>query len=103
MEKIANVNDIQNGNAFSFNYKGQQAFLVKTKHDRFVAYVAICPHEGEAVEWDVEIEKFICGCHLSLFNVEDGSLYRHSTLLKNVGNLTPIELKIDEYQDIYVV
>ena len=105
MEKIANIKDIKRGGSLTFNYKGQEAILVRTKEDgsRLVAYIAVCPHEGGGIEWDEQINKLLCECHLSLFNVDDGSVYRHSSLFELDKGLTKIRLKIDENEDIYAI
>ena len=51
MEKITNLKYLQPGEAINFEYKGQKAILVRPEEDRLVAYVAICPHEQEGIEW----------------------------------------------------
>jgi nitrite reductase/ring-hydroxylating ferredoxin subunit len=68
-----------------------------------VAYIAICPHEQGNIEWDEEINKFLYECHLSLFNVGDGSVYAHSSLFELNEGLTKIDLKVDEKGDIYAL
>lgn len=103
MEKIANLKDIKRGSSLYFNYKGQKAILVRTKKGDLVAYIAVCPHQGANVLWDNKINKLICECHLSLFNVEDGSVYKHSSLFELKQGLTKIELKVDNKKDIYAV
>jgi nitrite reductase/ring-hydroxylating ferredoxin subunit len=103
MEKIANVKDLKRGASIIFPYKGKEGILVKTKQDKLVAYSRVCPHEGGTIEWDETINKLLCECHLSIFNVDDGGAYRYSSLFEKMGNLTPIELKIDKNQDIYAV
>jgi len=103
MEKIGNVKDLKRGASINFPYKGKEGILVKTKQDKVVAYSRVCPHEGGTIEWDATINKLLCECHLSIFNVDDGTTYRYSSLIKGMGNLTPIELKIDKNQDIYAV
>ncbi|MEM2881679.1 MAG: Rieske (2Fe-2S) protein [Candidatus Bathyarchaeia archaeon] len=103
MQKIANLRDIERGKSITFNYKGNKALLVRTKGDKLVAYIAICPHEQGNIEWDGEINKFLCECHLSLFNVDDGSVYAHSSLFELKEGLTKIDLKVDEKGDIYAL
>ncbi len=101
MQKIANAQQMKREESIAFEYHGQRALLVKTKQDKLVAYYATCPHEAGTIEWDAEIHKLVCECHLSLFNVADGTLYRQSSIFKKIGNLTPIALKIDEQQVVY--
>ncbi len=103
MEKIANAKDLKRGTSINFPYKGKEGILVKTKEDKLVAYSRVCPHEGGTIEWDGTINKLLCECHLSIFNVDDGTTYRYSSLFDKIDNLTPIELKVDKNQDIYAV
>jgi nitrite reductase/ring-hydroxylating ferredoxin subunit len=103
MEKIANRKDIKPGGSLTFSYKGKNAILVRTKEDDLVAYIAICPHAGGDIEWDEQINKFLCETHLSLFNTKDGSVYRHSSAFKVNNGLTRIELKVDEDHNIYAL
>lgn len=103
MEKIANLDDIKSGRSLFFNYKDKKAIMIRPEKDKVVAYVAVCPHEGGNIEWDETISKILCECHLSLFNVEDGSVYRHSSLFELKKGLTEIQLKIDENRDIYTI
>ena len=103
MEKIANVKDLKRGASINFHYKGKEGILVRTKKDKLVAYSKVCPHEGGTIVWDSDINKLLCECHLSIFNADDGSVYKYSSLFDKMGNLTPIELKIDKNQDIYAV
>ena len=104
MEKIANAKDLKRGASINFPYKGKEGILVKTKQDKLVAYSRVCPHEGGTIEWDADINRLLCECHLSIFNVDDGTPYRYSSLIKEkMGKLTQIELKIDKNQDIYAI
>jgi len=102
MEKIANVKDLKAGESINFHYKGTGGILLKTKHNKLVAYSKVCPHEGGSIEWDANINKLLCECHLSIFN-DDGTVYKFSSMFKKMDALTPIELKIDDNQDIYAV
>jgi rieske iron-sulfur protein len=103
MEKIANVKDLKRGDSLNFPYKGREGILVRTRQDKLVAYSSVCPHEAGIIEWDAAINRLLCECHLSIFNVDDGTPYRYSSLIEKMGDLAPIELKIDENQDIYAV
>jgi rieske iron-sulfur protein len=103
MEKIAKVKDLKRGESINFHYKGKDGILVRTKQDKLVAYSRVCPHEGGTIVWDADIDKLLCECHLSIFNVEDGTVYKYSSLFDKMGNLTPIDLKVDKNQDIYAV
>ena len=103
MGKIANLKDVKRGGSFYFNYKGDKAIVIRTKDGDLVAYIAVCPHEGGNIEWDEQINKILCECHLSLFNVKNGSVYRHSSLFELRKGLTKIKLDVDENGDIYAV
>jgi len=103
MEKVANLKDITRGGSLTFNCKGKKAILVRTKEDTLGAYIATCPHAGGDIEWDEQINKFLCETHMSLFNAEDGSLYKHSKAFELNEGLTRIELKTDEDQNIYAL
>ncbi|MGD0915178.1 MAG: Rieske 2Fe-2S domain-containing protein [Thermodesulfobacteriota bacterium] len=103
MEKIANAKDLKRGESVDFPHKGKEGILVKTKQDKLVAYSKVCPHEGGTIVWDASINKLLCECHLSIFNIEDGTAYKYSSLFDKMGNLARIELKIDDKKDIYAV
>ena len=101
MEKIANLKEIRKGGSLFFEYKGQKAILIRTKKGDLLGYIAVCPHEGGDLEWDEQINMILCECHLSLFNVQDGSVYRHSSLFELNQGLTKIDLEVDKNNDIY--
>ena len=103
MERIANLKDIKRGRSLYFNYKGKRAILVRTKGNELVAYVASCPHMAGNILWDDRINKLVCETHMSLFNVKDGTIYRHSSLFKLDKGLTKIELKVDSNGDIFAI
>ena len=103
MEKIGNVKNLKRGESINFQFKGKEGILVRTKKDKLVAYGRVCPHEGGTIVWDADINKLLCECHLSIFNVDDGTVYKYSSLFEKMGDLTPIKLKIDDKQDIYTV
>lgn len=103
MEKIANVKNLKRGESINFHYQGKEGILVKTKKGKLVAYSMVCPHEGGTIVWDADINKLLCECHLSIFNVDDGTVYKYSSVFDTINNLTPIEIKIDDKKDIYTV
>ncbi len=103
MEKIGNLKNLKRGESINFQFKGKEGILVRTKKDKVVAYSRVCPHEGGTIVWDADINKLLCECHLSIFNVDDGAVYKYSSLFNKMDSLTPIELKIDKNQDIYTV
>ena len=103
MEKIASMKDIRKGGSLNFNYQGKKAILIRTKKNELVAYVAVCPHEGGGIEWDETINLVLCECHMSLFNVKDGSVYRHSSVFELDQGLTKIEILVDEQKNIFAL
>jgi rieske iron-sulfur protein len=103
MEKIANVKNLKRGESINFHYQGKEGILVKTKKGKLVAYSRVCPHEGGTIVWDADINKLLCECHLSIFNVDDGAVYKYSSIFERMDDLTPIKLKIDDKQDICTV
>ena len=100
MEKTANLKDIEKGGSLEFEYKGKKALLVRTRDGDLFAYAAVCPHEGGGIEWDKAINMLLCECHLTLFNVKDGSVYKHSSLFELEQGLTKIEVSVDGANDI---
>ena len=103
MKTIGNLKDLKKGNSLPFDYNGQRALLIRFSEKDVCAYIATCPHEGGNIEWDDDIKKILCECHLSLFNVADGSVYRHSSLFKLKTGLTKIELKLDENGNVFAL
>jgi nitrite reductase/ring-hydroxylating ferredoxin subunit len=103
MEKIGNAKNLKRGESMNFHYQGKEGILVKTKKGKLVAYSMVCPHEGGTIVWDADINKLLCECHLSIFNVDDGAVYKYSSIFERMDDLTPIKLKIDDKKDIYTV
>jgi nitrite reductase/ring-hydroxylating ferredoxin subunit len=103
MEKIAKLKDIKKGGSLYFTYKGKKAILIRTKKNDLVAYVAICPHAGGGIEWDETINMLLCEGHLSLFNVKDGSVYRHSSSFKLKKGLKKIDLFVDNVKTVFAL
>ena len=102
MEVIANLKEIKRGKSVVFTYKGQKALLIRTKKNDLVAYSAICPHEGNDLSWDEGIHRILCECHMSIFNAEDGSVYKHSPIIDLQKGLTQIRVTVDDGENIFV-
>ena len=102
MQKITNLKDIKRGGSINFDYQGKKALLIKISDDKVVAYSSVCPHQGGTIEWDPKLKKLLCECHLSIYNAEDGKVYRFSSVFDKMNDLVPIKLKIDRKKDIYV-
>jgi nitrite reductase/ring-hydroxylating ferredoxin subunit len=103
MNRITNLSDLKIGGSVNFDYRGEPAILIRLSDREVYAYVAICPHEGGNIEWDNDIKKILCECHLSLFNVTDGSVYKHSSLFKLNKGLKKVALKVDETGDVFAL
>jgi Rieske Fe-S protein len=52
---------------------GNPAVLVRTAEGKFVAYSAVCPHEGCTVAYRRDIQKLVCPCHGSIFDPAEGA------------------------------
>jgi Rieske Fe-S protein len=115
--KIANKNDIPEGDSMVFFYPGEEdshrSFITHLKQeyideaaeegngqfivDRFVAFNTVCPHLQCPIEFPDD-DVFICPCHGGFFNIIDGT---------GLGGPSPrplpaIQLEIDEATgDIY--
>jgi nitrite reductase/ring-hydroxylating ferredoxin subunit len=103
MNRITNLSDLKIGGSVNFDYRGEPAILIRLSDREVYAYVAICPHEGGNIEWDNDIKKILCECHLSLFNVTDGSVYKHSSLFELNKGLKKVALKVDETGDVFAL
>jgi nitrite reductase/ring-hydroxylating ferredoxin subunit len=103
MNRVTHLGDVRVGGSLHFDYKGEQAILIRFSEKEVYAYVAVCPHEGGNIEWDNDIKKILCECHLSLFNVADGSVYKHSSLFELNKGLKKVALKIDEAGDVFAL
>jgi thiosulfate dehydrogenase [quinone] large subunit len=64
------------GGAATFNdpKTGDPAIVVQPTAGTFVAFDAICPHEGCTVAFNTDAKLFICPCHGSRFNGSTGGL-----------------------------
>jgi cytochrome b6-f complex iron-sulfur subunit len=67
--EVAGVAEIPPGQAEAVPFKGSTALVIHMG-DRWVAYSAVCTHEGCLVNWDPARNQIICPCHLGVFDVE---------------------------------
>jgi thiosulfate dehydrogenase [quinone] large subunit len=77
---VANVSDLQRTGAFAFTVPfdapaplpaGDPAVIVRLTDGTFVAFDALCTHEGCTVEWD-RADRFLhCPCHGAVFDPAD--------------------------------
>ncbi len=72
--KIAKVSDVPVGTAFKFtDATGGPAYLLQPAIGTFLAYSAICTHEGCPVDYDQGAKNFGCPCHGAQFDASTGS------------------------------
>lgn len=78
------------GGAASFTdpATGDPALVVQPQAGTFVAFDAICPHEGCTVNYSRPNEMFICPCHGSRFNGVTGNVVKGPA----TRGLTPIQV-----------
>lgn len=103
MKKIAKLEDIKKGGFLYFDYLGEKALLIRTLNDDLIAFYATCPHEGKTIMWDAQINRIICECHMALFNLEDGSLYRAAKGVEINKGLRPIEVMVDNMNTVFAL
>ncbi len=74
---IAKVSDLANTSAVAFQIPADApapyvpldpAVIVKLKDGSFVAYDAVCTHQGCTVEWDGQDSVLFCPCHGAAFD-----------------------------------
>lgn len=103
MKKIAKLGDIKKGGYLYFDHHGEKALLIRTQKDDLIAYYATCPHEGKTIMWDVQINRILCECHMALFNLENGSVYRTAKGVEIKKGLRPIEIMVDKMNTVFAV
>jgi Rieske Fe-S protein len=72
--KVAELSDVEVGQAVSFHYPGQDepCLLVRLTEDRFVAFGQKCTHLACAVVPEFESNRLLCPCHKGYFELETG-------------------------------
>jgi Rieske Fe-S protein len=68
---IASESEVAPGSAYKFKDSGNPAFLVHLDTGDFVAYSAICTHQGCTVAY--KDGNLACPCHGSVFDPADGA------------------------------
>ena len=76
--KVATIADVPVGTAFQFAdpTSGSPAYLLQPKAGTFLAYSAICTHEGCVVGFDHAANGFACPCHGAQFDATTGAATR---------------------------
>lgn len=67
-EAIASESDVEPGRAVEFQDGGEPAVLVHLENGDFVAYSAVCTHQGCEVAYNAEEGTLDCPCHGSVFD-----------------------------------
>jgi thiosulfate dehydrogenase [quinone] large subunit len=73
---LASAVPVQGSATFTDPTTGDPAVVVQPQAGTFVAFDAICPHEGCTVGYSTAQQLFICPCHGSRFNGETGALVK---------------------------
>ncbi len=92
-EPIAKVDEVPLNSSKKFTRAGSKHpyVLVHLKDGRFVAYSAVCTHEGCWVDYQPETQMLACPCHGSVFDpVEKGAVETGPAIVP----LPNIELKV---------
>jgi len=87
------------GATFTDPRTGDPAVVVQPSSGTFVAFDAVCPHEGCTVAYFPHDKLFICPCHGSRFNGETGALVKGPA----TRGLTPITIAEGPDGDLYAV
>jgi nitrite reductase/ring-hydroxylating ferredoxin subunit len=103
MKKIAKLDDLKKGGFLYFDHQDEKAILIRTQKGDLVAYFAKCPHEGKIVMWDNQLDRILCECHMALFNVDDGSIYRTGRDVIIKSGLRPIQVMVDHMKVVFTV
>jgi thiosulfate dehydrogenase [quinone] large subunit len=97
--KIASASAVSIGSSFQFNDKqGSPAFLMQPAKGRYLAYSAICTHNGCVVGFDTPSDTFQCPCHGASYDGKTGAVLGGPTQLP----LTKIQV-VEFAGDIYMV
>ncbi len=92
-EPIAKVDEVPLNSSKKFTRAGSKHpyVLVHLEDGRFVAYSAVCTHEGCWVDYQPETKMLVCPCHGSVFDpVEKGAIVTEPAIVP----LPEIEVKV---------
>lgn len=70
-DAIAKESEVASGSAVSFKNSGQPAVLIHLDNGDFVAYSAVCTHQGCTVAY--KGGKLVCPCHGSVYDPANGA------------------------------
>jgi thiosulfate dehydrogenase (quinone) large subunit len=72
---VAAASSVPVGRALSFTAPdGNPAWVVHPSGDRFVAFSAVCTHNGCTVQFDPSAAEFVCPCHGGIFDGRTGQV-----------------------------
>lgn len=71
-EAIAEESEVPAGTALEFEDGGEPAVLVHLESGSFVAYSAVCTHQGCDVSYSEDSATLDCPCHGSVFDPASG-------------------------------
>ena len=71
-EAIAQESEVEPGGALAFQNDGEAAVLVHLENGDFVAYSAVCTHQGCEVAYNQDEGTLNCPCHGSVFDPAQG-------------------------------
>jgi thiosulfate dehydrogenase [quinone] large subunit len=76
--KIAKADSVPVGSAKAFTdpKTNQPAYLMQPKAGTFLAYTAVCTHQGCTVGFDQGSNQFACPCHGARFDGTTGNVLR---------------------------
>jgi len=67
-QEITQVSKVPANSAVTFTDSGSPAVLIHLKNGRFVAYSAVCTHQGCTVAYQSSTGELACPCHGSVFD-----------------------------------
>jgi thiosulfate dehydrogenase [quinone] large subunit len=93
--------DVPVGGAAAFNdpATGDTSLVIQPRPGTFVAFDAICPHQGCTVQYLDLQKRFVCPCHQSEFDATTGAVLSGPS----PTGLTPITLSVGPNGDLYAV
>jgi cytochrome b6-f complex iron-sulfur subunit len=71
-EEIAQASRVPANSAVNFTDSGSPAILIHLQNGRFVAYSAVCTHQGCLVAYQQSTGELGCPCHGSVFDPSKG-------------------------------
>jgi thiosulfate dehydrogenase [quinone] large subunit len=100
-KKVGPATEVAVGGSATFNdpRTGDPAVVVQPSAGTFVAFDAVCPHEGCTVAYVAPDRLFVCPCHGSRFNGETGALVKGPA----TRGLTRIAIAEGPDGDLYAV